>query len=422
MLELEGTQLGHYQLQQRLARGGMSEVYLAYDTQTQSVVALKVVNKLQEDHTRRFQREVKVLEQLVHPHILQVFDYGEDENWCYVAMPYVKDGTLRDRLRYGPLSLSEANLLFTQILEALQWAHEHGFLHRDIKPSNVLLHEGKHVYLADFGLAKSLEDEQDMTQTGCLIGTPEYMAPELSEELATCSSDIYSLGILLYQMLTGKVPFHGETPMAIYWKHLHEMPQPPSQLNPSIPLAVEHVILRALEKDPQPRFASVGEMAAAFTAAVTEAGTAQVQIENLHLLTPSIRYYAATHTTSPLVARYQSFSRSLQRHKIHPAYVAFAALLFLFIMPLGLGMTLSLSGIHSAVPAALGASVQFVDRHTPPPTVTPTPTSTHSTGTTSGSVAPTRPPTHHNTRSGGYSHGNGGDQGHEHKHKHGRKR
>jgi serine/threonine protein kinase len=435
MLELEGTQLGHYQLQQRLARGGMSEVYLAYDTNTQSVVALKVVNKLQEDHTQRFQHEVQVLKQLAHPHILQVFEYGEDEAWCYVAMPYVKDGTLRNRLRNGPLSLAEAHVLFTQILEALQWSHEHGFIHRDIKPSNVLLHEGKHVYLADFGLAKLLEDEHDMTQTGCLIGTPEYMAPELSEEPATCGSDIYALGVLLYQMLTGAVPFHGETPMAIYWKHLEEMPKPPSQLNPAIPMPVESVILRALEKDPRQRFQSVGEMAMAFSAAVSEADAAQVQIGQLHLTAPSIRYYVATHTTSPFSWGHLTLPHSLHGRKVHPAYLAFAALLFLFIIPLGLGLTFSLNDIHSAAPTALSASLQFVNRHAPVsviPTVTPTvPNTGNQTtalssagkGKTAGVVMPKRPSAHNNdgshSRSSGSSHGGGKSHGGGGKHGHG---
>lgn len=435
MLELEGTQLGHYQLQQRLARGGMSEVYLAYDTNTQSIVALKVVNKLQEDHARRFQREVQVLEQLVHPHILQVFESGEDETWCYVAMPYVKDGTLRNRLHDGPLSLTEAGTLFTQIARALQWSHEHGIIHRDIKPSNVLLHEGKHVYLADFGLAKSLEDEHDVTQTGYLIGTPEYMAPELSEELATCSSDIYALGILLYQMLTGSVPFHGETPMAIYWKHLQEMPQPPSQLNPTLPAPVENVILRALEKDPRQRFQSVSEMAEAFSAAVAEADAAQVQIAQLHLTTPSIRYYAATHTLSPFVLGRLALSHGRHGRKVHPAYLALAALLFLFIIPLTLGLTLSLNGIHSAAPSALSASVHFVDRQTPTPVVSPTPVVTP-TATNTGNhpavssvgqmtypVAPKRLPVRYNggshPRSSVGNHGGSGNHGGGAGHKHG---
>lgn len=425
MLELEGTQLGHYQLQHRLARGGMSEVYLAFDISTQSVVALKVVNKLQEAHMQRFQREVQVLEQLVHRHILQIFEYGEDDAWCYVAMPYVKEGTLRHRLYDGPLSLIETNVFFMQIAEALQWSHEHGIIHRDIKPSNVLLHEGRHVYLADFGLAKSLADEHDMTQTGCLIGTPEYMAPELSEEPATCASDIYALGVLLYQMLTGQVPFHGETPLAIYWKHLREIPPPPSQLNSAIPTSVENVILHALEKDPQQRYQSVSEMAAALSSAVAEACAAQTHIAQLHLTAPSIRYYAAAHTTTPFGQRNLVKLHRLRSRTLHPAYMAFAALLFLFIIPLTLGITFSWSGIHSAAPAVLGASVQFVNKQTPPVTVTPivpttgTHTASTSAGKTTGAVAPVRPPTHYN--GGNHSRGGGGGHGHGHKHKRGRK-
>src|SRR5579863_346429 len=429
MLELEGRQLGHYQLQQRLARGGMSEVYLAFDTNTQSVVAIKVVNKLQEDHTQRFRHEVQVLQQLEHRHILQLFEYGEDDIWCYVAMPYVKDGTLRDRLqsvsrqgeKNGPLTLAEAAFLFTQIAEAPQWSHDHRIIHRDIKPSNVLLHEGKHVYLADFGLAKSPDDEHDMTQTGCLIGTPEYMAPELSEESATCASDIYALGILLYQMLTGQVPFHGDTPLAIYWKHLQVIPQPPSHLNPAIPASVENVILRALEKDTRQRFPSVQAMAEALSVAIAEASAAQSQVEELHLTAPSIRYYAAPHSTSLFEPRKLVRLHSLRRRKFHPAYLAFAALLFLFIIPLMLGVIFSLSGTHSAAPAALGASIQFVSKHTPV-SVTPTVPNTgnhttgSSTGNTTGAVAPVRPPDHYNVG----NHGRGGG-GHGHKHKRGRK-
>lgn len=437
MLELEGTQLGHYQLQQRLARGGMSEVYLAFDTNTQSVVALKIVNKLQEDHTQRFRHEVQVLQQLEHRHILQLFEYGEDDIWCYVAMPYVKDGTLRDRLQNGsrqgekngsrqgeknvPLSLAEAAFLFTQIAEALQWSHDHGIIHRDIKPSNVLLHEGKYVYLADFGLAKSPGDEHAMTQTGCLIGTPEYMAPELSEGSATCASDIYALGILLYQMLTGQVPFHGETPLAIYWKHLQAVPPSPSHLNPAIPAPVENVILRALEKDARQRFPSVRAMAEALSAAIAEVSAAQSQLEQLHLTAPSIRYYAAPHSITPFEPRKLIRLHSLRRRKFHPAYLAFTALLFLFIIPLMLGLTFSLSGTHSAAPAALGASVQFVSKHAPvriTPTVpnTGNHTTGSSTGNTTSAVEPVRPPDYYN----GGNHSRGG-AGHGHKHKRGRK-
>ena len=427
MLELEGTQLGHYQLQQRLARGGMSEVYLAYDINTQSTVALKVVNKIYKDHTQRFQHEVKALEQLVHKHILPIFEYGEDETWCYVAMPYVKDGTLRHRLKAGPLSLTEAEALFTQIAEALQWSHDHGIIHRDIKPSNVLLQNGTHVYVADFGLAKSFGDDHDLTQTGCLMGTPEYMAPELSEEPATSGSDIYALGVLLYQMLTGRAPFSGDTPLAIYWKHIRELPPPPSQLNPAIPTVVESVILRALEKDPEQRFSTVREMAESFSSAVAQVGAIQAQVERLHLATPSIRYYAAahaaTHITLTSALRKLAWSQQFHSRKVHPTFLAFAALLFLFIVPLTLGITLSLSGIHTASPTVLGASVQFVSRQTSPTGVTPTVTPTvkptvpntggHNTGTNAGAVTPPH------RYSGGSHNENGHGHGHGHNHKHG---
>jgi tRNA A-37 threonylcarbamoyl transferase component Bud32 len=434
MLELEDTQLGHYQLQQRIARGGMSEVYLAYDMDTQAIVALKIVNKLQQDHTQRFLSEVQALKQLAHDHILPVFEYGEDETCCYIAMPYVKDGTLRHRLNEGPLSLTETEALFTQIATALQWSHDHGIVHRDIKPSNVLLQDGTYVYLADFGLAKSFADKHDLTQVGCLIGTPEYMAPELSEEPATSRSDIYALGILLYLMLVGQVPFKGDTPLAIYWKHLQELPQPPSQFNAAISAVVENVILRALEKDPEQRFATVREMAEAFSAAVVEVNAAQAQVEELHLAAPSIRYYAAahaaTHSTLPFALRKLAWSNMFYNRKVHPAYLAFAALLFLFILPLTLGITFSLSGLNTAAPAVLGANVQFTNRfvHLPSTGVTPTvpKTGNQTTGSSTDADKPTgvvpAPFPHGGGNSGGGDKGRGGHghgHGHGNGHKHG---
>lgn len=411
MLELEGTTLGHYQLQQRLARGGMSDVYLAYDDEARDTVALKVVSKIQEDYAQRFQREVKAMEQLAHHHVLPVFQYGEDESYCYVAMPYIKDGTLRDRLNKGPLSLTEADKFFAQIAEAVQWAHDHGIIHRDIKPSNVLLQDGTHVYLADFGLARTMEDRGDITQTGCLIGTPEYMAPELAETIATPSSDIYALGVLLYQMLAGHVPFKASTPMAVYWKQMEEMPLPPSRLNPAISASVEQVILRALEKDPQRRFQTVSEMAQAFSAAVAMADSPERQ---RFLSTPSIRYYSANHVTLPPVLRGFIGTR---KYRSRPAYIGIAAMLCLFILPLSLGLTLAFNGMHSALPGVLSASIQFANGNMPQKAVTPTPPTSGNTGTTTSgnktSGTKTTPVNYHKSttgRSGSGSHrGNGGD-------------
>lgn len=266
---LTGTTLGHYQLLERLGQGGMSEVYLAYDDVHQRKLAIKVVASTHSDYIERFRREAYAVSTLQHAHILPAYDYGEQPPWHYMVMPYIELGTLRDRLLQGPLTLEETGIILEQIANALQFAHDQGIVHRDIKPSNILLGDDNYVYLADFGLAKSLEGGSTITQTGNLLGTPEYMAPELAEGPATTSSDLYALGILLYEMATGDVPFTGETPLAIYWKQIRDQPLPPTQINPAIPPAIEQVILRALEKDPQRRYQSANELAQAYIEALT---------------------------------------------------------------------------------------------------------------------------------------------------------
>lgn len=269
MSGLTGTSLGHYQLLDRLGRGGMSEVYLALDELHQRKVAVKVVASTHADYIERFRREAYAVSTLQHAHILPAYDYGEQEPWHYMVIPYIERGTLHDRLLDGPLTLEEAGALLEQIANALQFAHEQGIIHRDVKPSNILLRDEHYVYLADFGLAKSLEGGSTITQSGNLLGTPEYMAPELTEGPATTSSDLYALGILLYEMVTGQVPFSGETPIAVYWKQIRDQPLPPSQVNPNIPPAIERVILRALEKDPQYRYQTANELAQAYIEALT---------------------------------------------------------------------------------------------------------------------------------------------------------
>lgn len=269
MSGLTGTSLGHYKLLDRLGRGGMSEVYLAYDELYHRNVVIKVVASTHADYIERFRREAYAVSTLQHAHILPAYDYGEQSPWHYMVMPHIELGTLRDRLLNAPLTLEETGMILEQIANALQFAHEQGIIHRDIKPSNILLRDDHYVYLADFGLAKSLEGGSTITQTGNLLGTPEYMAPELAEGPATTSSDLYALGILLYEMATGQVPFSGETPLAVYWKQIREQPVPPTEVNPAIPPAIERVILRALEKEPQNRYPSANEMAQAYIEALT---------------------------------------------------------------------------------------------------------------------------------------------------------
>src|SRR5215469_16060130 len=271
MPTLEGTTLGRYHLICQLGQGGMAEVYLASDDQLHREVALKVVHLSQEEDVARFRREAELLGPLTHEHILPVFDCGVQDPWHYLVMPYLSEGTLRDRLQArGPLSSEEAGLLLEQIASAVHYAHERGILHRDLKPSNILLRDETFVYVADFGIAKVLSQERQLTQTGMVVGTPEYLAPELLEQPASPSTEVYALGVLLYEMLTGRLPFTGPTVSAIMQQQASAGPVPPSHLNPAISLPVEQVVLRALAKDPAHRFPTPQALAHAYRRAMQE--------------------------------------------------------------------------------------------------------------------------------------------------------
>ncbi|HBE25437.1 MAG TPA: hypothetical protein DDW33_07105 [Ktedonobacter sp.] len=407
MLEFEESTLNRYAIQRRLARGGMSNIYLAHDEQ-QHTVAIKVVNSGNTDFVERFRHEVAALKALKHKHILPVLDHGEHGSWHYCVMPYIKNGTLRERIARGPLTQEEAGKILAQLASALQFTHDHGILHRDIKPSNILLKDednGQHVYLADFGLAKGVEEASDLTLAGCLIGTPEYMAPELADGPAITSSDIYALGIVLYQMLTGSVPFKASTPMAVYCKHIQERPLPPSLLNPAISMQVEQVVLRALEKNPQDRFKTVQEMADAYAQALNaSARQTKMLLQESAFLTPSeLRLAAPTLRVIPVAQIEQS------RHHFHPAIIALAAMFFLVMVPLALGFTLHPDGMSIQSPIARGASAEFVGQLRATPTPTPTSTSTKT---------PVPPAVHYANHSIGNGQGQGHGGGHKHKHGH----
>jgi len=269
---LEGTSLGRYRLKRRLGRGGMAEVYLATDERIQREVAVKIVSSSQAEFAERFSREAQAMGNLHHDHLLPAYDVGEQEPWHYLVMPYIAQGTLSDFLksRQEPLDLAYAGELFEQIASGLYYAHQRGLIHRDIKPSNILLRDEHYIYLADFGLARALEGGGDLTQTGTLLGTPEYMAPELAEGPAGKSGDIYALAIVLYQMITGRVPFRGDTAISIFWKQMRETPLPPSHYNPKIPKAVDSVLMRALDKDPARRYPTPLALSQAYQQAISD--------------------------------------------------------------------------------------------------------------------------------------------------------
>lgn len=270
MADLVGAHLGPYHLLRLLGKGGMAEVYLAHDEEMEREVAVKVVSGTNDDYLERFMREVAAIDMLTHDHILPAYDYDSEGAWRYLVMLYAPYGTLGDLLDKGPLSPHDALEILEQVADALQFAHDHSIIHRDIKPSNILLRDAHYAYLADFGLAKSVEGSSRLTQTGTLLGTPEYMAPDLAEGPASISSDIYALGIVLYQMVSGRLPFVAETPVAVYWKQIREQPVAPSQHHPNLSPALDAVILRALEKDPHQRFQSVLALTEAFRQAVEE--------------------------------------------------------------------------------------------------------------------------------------------------------
>ena len=256
-----GSRLGQYIIRRLLQQGGMSSVYLAYDEYTYTTVAIKVMQvqsaSLEEsDQFAQFRRERRIMKSLRHNHILPLLATGRQGAYAYLVMPYIQGGTLKDRLEQGPLAPDEAHTIFVQLADALHYMHEWGILHRDIKPANILLDDTGSVYLADFGIASYI-DESAIEDNGRVMGTPIYMSPELCYGQASVSSDIYALGILLYQMLTGQAPFEGTDSWGVCMRQIEELPEHPSHLNPAISHAVEQVILCALEKEVTARFATI---------------------------------------------------------------------------------------------------------------------------------------------------------------------
>jgi len=254
---------GRYRIVRKLGTGGMANVYLAEDQELGRRVAIKILDERHasdEQFVERFRREAKNAAGLSHANIVSIYDRGQAEGTYYIAMEYLDGRTLKELLvQYGPPPIRIAIGYVRQILAALSFAHKHGLVHRDIKPHNVIVDGSGHVKVTDFGIARS--GTSQMTEAGSIIGTAQYLSPEQARGTQVDQrSDLYSVGILLYELLTGTVPFTGDTPVEIAMKHLSAVPEPPSHERAEIPRGLDQVVIRALAKDPDERYQTAEEM------------------------------------------------------------------------------------------------------------------------------------------------------------------
>src|SRR5438874_2425963 len=254
---------GRYKIIRKLGAGGMADVYLAEDQELGRRVAIKILNDrhaADDSFIERFRREAKNAAGLSHPNIVSIYDRGEAEGTYYIAMEYLDGRSLKELIiSRGSAPVRTAIEYTRQILGAIGFAHRHGIVHRDIKPHNVLVGPEGRLKVTDFGIARS--GASQMTEVGSIIGTAQYLSPEQARGAPVDqTSDLYSVGVVLYELLTGQVPFTGETPLEIAMKHLSEVPKPPSELRPEVPHDLDLVVLRALAKDPADRYPTAEQM------------------------------------------------------------------------------------------------------------------------------------------------------------------
>jgi serine/threonine-protein kinase len=277
MPDLIGAALGPYRIVGRIGAGGMATVYTAYQSGVDRLVAVKILpQQLAAADSRfaeRFAREARIIAKLEHRNIIPIHDFGQQNSITYLVMRYLQAGTVKEILERGSLPLADTAKIINDVAAALDHAHAQGIVHRDVKPGNILVDKDGNAYLTDFGIAKVLEGTSDLTGSA-MLGTPAYMAPEQTLGRAiTPQTDIYALGVMLYEMVTGRLPFEADTPMTVALMHVSQPLPPPGEFNPSLPSEVNDVLAKALAKDPAERYQTAGEFAREFAAAIANAPT-----------------------------------------------------------------------------------------------------------------------------------------------------
>lgn len=272
-----GENVGPYRIIEQLGQGGMATVFKAYHAALDRYVALKVLHPAfhqDQSFTMRFQREARVVARLEHPNIVPIYDYSEHEARPYLVMKYIEGDTLKARLNQGPLLSEEIENVVNSVGAALAYAHRQGILHRDIKPSNVMIATDGMIYLADFGLARIAEAGESTMSSDSIMGTPQYISPEqaMGKKDLDAGTDIYSFGVMLYEMVVGQVPFSADTPFSIIHDHIYTPLPLPRKVNPNVPEPVQRVLLKSLAKDRLDRYQKTEELISSFKEAWMEAG------------------------------------------------------------------------------------------------------------------------------------------------------
>lgn len=401
-----GQELGGYRIVEQVGMGGMAVVYKAFDPRTERYVALKVLpQQYSKDPTflTRFENEARAISKLEHLHILPIFAFGEQDGISYMAMRYMDSGTLSDRIKQGPIPLSDCARILRQLGEALDYAHSNGILHRDIKPSNALLDKSGNAYLTDFGIAKMVSGSSALDLTGSgLIGTPFYMSPEQcrGERELTPASDLYSLGVVLFEMVTGLTPYRAETPLAVLQMHLISPLPNARELRPELPESAAAVIMKALSKDPNDRYPSGRALAEAFERALASAethtdiddplgGATLVGDQPTLGVRPTRTLPSATQPNTPAAdstGAPQTITVIQTERSVVPYVIAGVATV---VAVLALALVVLPQATRDQVLLSVGL---LQPTETPTPTVTPTPTLT-STPTPTLSPTPTITPT-----------------------------